>query len=479
MPIHKINLPHTSKSNVSLSEYSSLPSSSSSPNLLYKLKRTDTTTSSLNLFKTSSKNLNNLNNMTSTSSLTSMLTNQTATTEYSPNLIDSECGDLLKVVDLDIDNNNLHDSHKAILKKKPSFHLSNNDSETENDDDTYNDVINDENDTNDHLGYVKLSKTSSNDLCGYSSSHSDKNCTNTATTNEKWAFILIGLPACGKSTMVKNFQDYVSVQTANKIKVKSYNAGEIRRSYEINNHHKFNFNDLQSSQKLRDFYAFEALKNLTSDLSSDVTDIGILDATNTTYNRRKSILDYIANLDINITPLFFEVKCSNRALRRFNIEQKSKNKDYIKMDHDIAINDFLERIQKYESTYEKVTVNEIKDLNVKYFGIDNVGDTIYYDCGLNHHNNYRHQNISFKSFTLNLLYQFLVNYRTNYASDYLTAVDSFYTEGHYHPIKTSFSKPVSEQEVEDVKKIPSKQINSALENSIPKVLSSSRIQFSQ
>lgn len=152
------------------------------------------------------------------------------------------------------------------------------------------------------------------------------------------------------------------------------------------------------------------------------------------------------------------------------------------MNREVAINDFLERIRNYERSYEKVTVEEIKHLNVKYFGIDNVGDSIYYDCGLKHHNNSRHENLLFKSIALNLLYEFLIHYRTNYASQYLTDIDEFYTRHHYHPIKTTFSRPVSIEEVKKVSKAsvadtnpnsPSKDTQETLQ--LPKVLSSSRI----
>jgi hypothetical protein len=59
-----------------------------------------------------------------------------------------------------------------------------------------------------------------------------------------------------------------------------------------------------------------------------------------------------------------------------------------------------------------------------------------------------------------LMYQFLINYRTNYAAQYLTDVDEFYTGGHYKPIHSVFSKPVSLKEMADVKKEPSDEINS-------------------
>ena len=473
----------------------------------------------------------------SSTSLVSMISNQTATTEYSPNLIENECGDLLKISNLDISRADLADDTPQNTPKspessnfppssssspsrrhphsRPKFELQHSDSEL--DTDYLTDSTDEDQYDVEHIHspvpyrYPEAHAYSDGELDASGSSNTDlrtdilnatvplkKSITSTDVCGacmdddegtidessfyhhpsgsfldfqsptwdhkEKWAFILIGLPASGKSTMIHDFQDYVATQTANAVRVRSYNAGDVRRQYELEMHSRFDFNNLESSKKLRDFYAFQALQNLTNDLINDVTDIGILDATNTSKERRETVVKRLHEISessgVTIKPLFFEVKCSNKALRRFNIEKKSHNKDYIHMPREQAINDFLERIHKYELSYECVTLDEIKNFRVKYFGIDNVGDSIYYDCGLEHHDNSRHKNLSFTSISLNLMYQFLINYRTNYAAQYLTDVDEFYTGGHYKPIHSVFSKPVSLKEMADVKKEPSDEINS-------------------
>ena len=483
-------------------------------------------------------NYNNYNGLSarsaaqSSTSLLSMLSNQTATTEYSPNLIEKECGDLLKIIDLDIsdtsnsnsnsnsndtnendttgnENSNSNDNQATIsgLPESPvqrrshrrqwekvSFNLAPASSETDTDSDT--DSEEHDADTTHKVAPAMERENTSVDLCGCRHRTAVEANDTTLDYNdparwdyrEKWIFVLIGLPACGKSTMINDFQDYVLNQASGRVRVKSYNAGDVRRKYEAQRHNKLDFSDLHNSRNLRNTYALEALNNLANDLVHNKIDIGIMDATNTTRDRRKSVFDCIRTVsktsNVVINPLLFEIKCSNRALRRFNIEQKSKNKDYIHMNRDKAIGDFLERIRNYELSYEKVTVEEIKLLNVKYFGIDNVGDTIYYDCGLKHHNTNRHENLVFKSIALNLLYEFLIHYRTNYAAQYLTDVDEFYTGRHYRPIKTVFSRPVSLEEVKKVRKASiqetnpktrQKQQNTQDTLALPKVLSSSRI----
>lgn len=484
MPIHRIDLPHspTPKQTPSIDAVADSDSNSSSSIPQISLSTPPTSHNSyLQIRPQSVHSVPLLSKISgkgakSENSLQSMLSNKSATTEYSPNLIDKECGDLLRITDLDINENT---SSSCLKQAKFQLH-SDTDTEDENgnEDEIEHDFDYDKND--DNYLHPKLSKSlSSVDDCGCTNIDDlslnddtiDYKTLPESKLHEKWVFVLIGLPACGKSTMVNHFRDYVKIQTDGKVRVNSYNAGEIRRNYEIQGHTKFNFNDLESSRKLRNFYAFQALKTLTTDLQNDKYDIGILDATNTSRERRTSIFNFIKDQNklsnIKLHPLIFEVKCSNRALRRFNIDRKSQNKDYIHVDHDTAIKDFLQRIDKYEKTYEKVTVDEIKSLHAKYFGIDNVGDSIYYDCGLHHHNNIRHRNLTFSSVALNLLYRFLISYRTNYAHDYLTDVDTFYTKGQYIPINTSFSKPVQLNEVP--------KISPPLNCQLPKVLSSTRI----
>lgn len=299
----------------------------------------------------------------------------------------------------------------------------------------------------------------------------------------KWAIVLIGLPASGKSSVIADLMDFVQVQTKQQLRMKSFNAGDVRRNYQENGFAaKFDFNfDNSDSLKLRDLYAFEALRELTNGLIDDQIDVGIFDATNTTRQRRHDVFEKIKiaskTSGVEIKPILFEVKCQNRALRRFNIEQKSLNKDYKNMPKEAAIIDFLARVKTYETQYQAVTVEEINQLHVKYFGINNVGEDIYYDCGLKHHNSNRHKRLRFGHITLNLIYEFLMAYRTLYAVDYLKDVCVFYTEGHYKPVCTTIANPVTHDEYQKLNSAVSEgeQTSKDTENTtIPKVLSACR-----
>ncbi|GME90158.1 unnamed protein product [Ambrosiozyma monospora] len=234
----------------------------------------------------------------------------------------------------------------------------------------------------------------------------------------KWFICLIGLPACGKSTVVKHLCQYVKEKTEGSYRIQPFNAGDVRRKYE--KLHKaapkfdFNFNN-EDSTKLRDLYAFEALKDLSDALISDRLDIGIFDATNSTIKRRHDVFAKIKEVSkssgVRIHPLILEVKCKNNSMRRFNMENKANNNDYKNIPKDVALTDFFDRARKYEAAYQPVTVEEINKLGAKYFCISNAGEQIYYDCGVKHHDCKTHEDVKFKSAVMNVILSFLVNYR--------------------------------------------------------------------
>lgn len=410
-------------------------------------------------------------------SLSSLLSTHSYTTtpEYSPQLITGEVGKLLSVDDLDVlDNPSTYTNRHLKHKSRTKFDLI---SDTNTTDDTCSSDTDDGNDEIEPYFHHSqpLQRVSTSTHCcvnDHNEFSREKENFNDPIWDfkTKWAIVLIGLPASGKSTVIRHLIDFINLSTNDKVRMKSFNAGDVRRRYEMMND-KFDFNfDNEESLARRDFYAFEALNDLTTGLTNDTIDIGIFDATNTTIERRERVFDKIQQAskgsNIKIHPILFEVKCQNRALRRFNIEQKANNNDYKNMPKDQAIIDFLERIKKYELIYEAVTVDEIMNLGVKYFAITNVGEAIYYDCGLKHHDSKRHQMLKFKYLALNLIYQFLITYRETYAPDYLENVRVFYNEGHYKPVNTKYSKPVTDKDTKFQNNVTTK---------IPKVLSSSRM----
>ncbi|KAG7822123.1 hypothetical protein KL928_000598 [Ogataea angusta] len=258
---------------------------------------------------------------------------------------------------------------------------------------------------------------------------------------EKWVICLVGLPASGKSTVAEHLETYVNRVRRADLRFKSFNAGNVRRRYEKQLTRKFDFDFTKSAtQRLRELYAFEALNELTSSLIRDEIDVGVFDATNTTKERREKVVQTIrqtaseANVVINIAIL--EVCCSNISLRRYNIERKTTNKDYYGMPREEAITDFLKRVEKYEKIHEKVTLDEIDQLDVNYFIMSNVGESFSHNCGRK--SNGKNNVGRFESVLLQHIYDFLLHYRSTFGQQYLSEVEKFYKDG-YKPIKQALA----------------------------------------
>lgn len=100
--------------------------------------------------------------------------------------------------------------------------------------------------------------------------------------------------------------------------------------------------------------------------------VSILDATNSTKQRRRWIHDTCANAGIET--LFVESKCDNEDLIMHNIlEVKTTSPDYAGQDPEDAARDFRERIGNYEGVYETIDEDE-KDYS--YVKLINLSSTV-------------------------------------------------------------------------------------------------------
>ena len=81
--------------------------------------------------------------------------------------------------------------------------------------------------------------------------------------------------------------------------------------------------------------------------------VGILDATNSTKERRKWVLDTCARHGVEV--LFVESKCDNEDLIMANIRDvKTTSPDYKGQDPEAAAQDFRNRIRMYEKIYKSI-----------------------------------------------------------------------------------------------------------------------------
>lgn len=211
--------------------------------------------------------------------------------------------------------------------------------------------------------------------------------TNEPVQLEKWCIILVGLPASGKSSITANLMNSLKPN----VHIDTFNAGFIRRklsNFENQDSKFFDFNNPEG-KKQRDLYATISLDHLLNSLIVDNLDIGILDATNSTRERRDYIFNTIkeknSSSGIKINTMVLEIKCEDQKCWEYNARAKTKGPDYAKMGYDVALKDFINRAHKYRDAFEEITKDEmikdggvfitLKDVgraNIEKFGVENI-----------------------------------------------------------------------------------------------------------
>lgn len=102
--------------------------------------------------------------------------------------------------------------------------------------------------------------------------------------------------------------------------------------------------------------------------------VAILDATNSTKERRKWILDICTNAGIEV--MYVESKCDNEDLIMANIRDvKTTSPDYKGQDPEQAALDFRNRIRNYEKVYKSVNEDGDED-ELTYLKIMDVGKQV-------------------------------------------------------------------------------------------------------
>ncbi|KAI1353273.1 6-phosphofructo-2-kinase [Xylaria sp. FL0043] len=212
----------------------------------------------------------------------------------------------------------------------------------------------------------------------------------------KLVIVMVGLPARGKSYITKKLRRYLAWQQHN---TKIFNVGNRRRiqanmlsptkpaaqnpmdapreaatilmngtqtdssaahnlsqsSPEHPSHvdHSAKFFDPKNSEafKLREEMAIDTLDELLDYLLCGGGSIGILDATNSTIERRQRVFDHIKAREPKLGILFIESVCQNPELLEANMRLKLSGPDYKDKDPVKSLADFKERVKAYESAY--------------------------------------------------------------------------------------------------------------------------------
>ncbi|KKY18459.1 putative 6-phosphofructo-2-kinase 1 [Phaeomoniella chlamydospora] len=124
---------------------------------------------------------------------------------------------------------------------------------------------------------------------------------------------------------------------------------------------------------IREQVALETLDELLNYILNGNGSVGILDATNSTLERRKVIMDHIrevAGKDLNV--LFLESQCIDENLLERNMHLKLFGPDYKGQDPQTALEDFKKRVAMYQKSYAPLGEFE-EQHNMPYIQMIDVG----------------------------------------------------------------------------------------------------------
>ena len=170
----------------------------------------------------------------------------------------------------------------------------------------------------------------------------------------KIAFIMVGLPARGKTFIARKVARYLSWLG---YETRVYNVGAYRRS-RLGSHHRHSFFDPrnEAANAARTEVALAALDDMLAFLRGG-GDVGLYDATNNTRERRDFVRARCAAEGLE--PVFVESICSDPTLVETNIRAtKARSPDYEGVPEEEAVRDFRMRIRHYEVGYEEVGEDE-------------------------------------------------------------------------------------------------------------------------
>ncbi|KAK3990786.1 6-phosphofructo-2-kinase-domain-containing protein [Cladorrhinum sp. PSN332] len=182
--------------------------------------------------------------------------------------------------------------------------------------------------------------------------------------------VMVGLPARGKSYIAQKAQRYLKWLS---IPAATFNVGNYRRN---NAPHPsadfFDTNNAEGERKRR-AAAEAAVTDMMKWFKSGGV-VGILDATNSTKERRKWVLDRIRGEGVEV--IFVESKCDEEELIMANIRDvKTTSPDYVGQDPEQSALDFRNRIRNYEKVYKSINADGDED-HLTYLKIMNVGKQV-------------------------------------------------------------------------------------------------------
>ncbi|TEY87551.1 hypothetical protein BOTCAL_0001g00780 [Botryotinia calthae] len=133
------------------------------------------------------------------------------------------------------------------------------------------------------------------------------------------------------------------------------------------------FDPLNSKAALiREQVAMATLDELLDFLLLGNGAVGILDATNSTIERRKLLFDHVKFREPKLGILFIESVCEDESLLEANMRLKLRGPDYKDKDPESSLRDFKLRVAAYESAYVPLGKYE-EDNHMQYIKMIDVG----------------------------------------------------------------------------------------------------------
>ena len=198
----------------------------------------------------------------------------------------------------------------------------------------------------------------------------------------KLIIVMVGLPARGKSYIVKKLARYLNwLQFPTRI----FNAGQRRRSAATSKDGQPS--DVSSAAffdpsnpdgvALRDKIALDTLDELLAWLRSDnEATVGIFDATNTTVERRRLVVSHIRTCSSQPPDiLFLESYTFDKSILQSNMRLKLFGPDYHNQQQGPAMADFIRRVAHYTRTYVPLGAFE-EQQSLPYVSMVDVGRKI-------------------------------------------------------------------------------------------------------
>ncbi|TVY92805.1 6-phosphofructo-2-kinase [Lachnellula willkommii] len=128
----------------------------------------------------------------------------------------------------------------------------------------------------------------------------------------------------------------------------------------------------QKASQLREQVALSTLDELLDFLLTGDGSVGILDATNSTIERRQTLFNHVKAREPKLGVIFIESVCQDEKLLETNMRLKLRGPDYKDKDPESALSDFKKRVQAYESAYVPLGAYE-EEHNMQYIKMIDVG----------------------------------------------------------------------------------------------------------